>query len=302
MPRILTIAMTETMNAFTGMPATLGALPELAGRHEEIRRANVDHHVALARTAAAAGVKVIGFGELFTAPYFASVMHPMWAELAEDALEGPTVTTLKKVAEELAMVIIAPIYEKDPRTGSRFNTAVVIDASGEILGRYRKTHIPNGANEQGSFSERYYYGPADDSLGDYFPVFKTRYGRIGVGICYDRHFDGVMRTLAHRGAELIFSPAVTFGAKSEHLWELEFEVDAARHRVFIAGSNRLGTEVPFGVHYFGKSLIVGPNGRIEASRDKPGLVIGKIDLDLLNGVDPAGWRLVEDRRNDIYEP
>lgn len=299
--RTLKIGMSETKNAYPKMPTTLEGLADLAQVLPEIRAANVEHHVALAKAAAGAGVKALGFGELFPAPYFASVKDPMWRALAEDAESGPTISTLRQVARDLALVLVAPIYEHDARNGRRYNTAVVIDADGAILGRYRKTHIPNGSNEQGTFSELYYYGAADDSLGDYFPVFQTRYLKVGVGICYDRHFDGVMRTLARRGAELIFSPAVTFGAKSEHFWELEFEVDAARHRVFIAGSNRLGVEPPFGVRYFGKSLLVGPNGRLPVHRDLPGLVIGEIDLELLRHPDPAGWKLVEDRRPDIYD-
>lgn len=299
--RLLKIGMSETKNVYAEMPTTLEGLKGLADRLESMRAANVDHHVALARAAAGAGVLALGFGELFPAPYFASVKDPMWLALAEDAESGPTISTLRQVARELALVLVAPIYELDARTGRRFNTAVVIDADGAILGRYRKTHIPNGSNEQGTFSELYYYGAADDSLGEYFPVFQTRYCKLGVAICYDRHFDGVMRTLARRGAELIFSPAVTFGAKSEHFWELEFEVDAARHRTFIAGSNRLGVEPPFGVRYFGKSLLVGPNGRLPVHREVPGLVIGEIDLELLRHPDPAGWRLVEDRRPDIYD-
>lgn len=300
MSRLVTLALAETKNAFADMPERLDELPRLAGKMEAIRAANVAHHVELTRAAADRGAQVIGFGELFPGPYFAGTKDPMWLELAEDAETGPTVTELRALAESTRMIIVAPIYELDGRTGRRFNTAVVIDERGDVLGRYRKTHIPHGKNEQGEFSERFYYGAADDSLPEHFPVFETRIGRLGVAICYDRHFEGVMRTLKQNGAELVFSPAVTFGQKSEHLWELEFEVDAARNHLFIAGSNRLGAEPPWNVHYFGKSHVVGPNGRIPADRSVPGLVLSTIDLDELSRPDPSGWTLERDRRPDIY--
>lgn len=298
--RELTIAVTETINAYPGMPERVEDLPSLEGKLEDIRRANVDHHLALIEKAAARGVSIIGFGELFPAPYFAINKNPLWHPLAESAETGPTISTLREAAKQKSMAIIAPIYEKDP-SGARFNTAVVIAEDGRILGKYRKTHIPDGKNEQGEFNEPFYFGPAKGSA-DYFPVFETARARIGVSICYDRHFEGVVRSLAAHGAELIFSPAVTFGAKSERMWEMEFEVDAARHNVFIAGSNRKGSEAPWRQPFFGNSYIVGPNGRPSMDKSEAGLVIARVDLDSLSGRDPSGWNLVRDRRPDIYVP
>jgi N-carbamoylputrescine amidase len=286
-------------------------LPRLAGRLEEIRRANVDHHAALIERAAEKGARLMGLGEMFTGPYFALQKEPMWHGLAESAAEGPTVTTLAALARRLSVVIVAPIYEL-ARTGKRYNTAVVIDADGKILGKYRKTHIPMGKNEQGEFIEPFYFGPADDDMAaenkgaanlsknPYFPVFSTAVGRVGVAICYDRHFEGVMPSLAKNGAEIVMSPAVTFGAKSERMWETEFEVDAMRHRVIIAGSNRLGSERPWGQPYFGRSYVTGPNGRATADRSVPGLVLSTVDLAELRGPDPSGWNLERDRRPSIY--
>lgn len=300
MSRVLRVAATETKNAFGDMPERIEDLPRLAGRMDEIRDANLAHHEALARQAAAIGVRAMSFGELFTAPYFATVEDPMWLGLAEDALTGPTATRLAKLAAELRMVLVAPLFEHDATNGRRYNTAVVIDADGRVLGRYRKTHIPHGANEKNQFRERFYYGAADDSLTPYFPVFETKVGRVGVAICYDRHFEGVMRSLVAGGAELIFSPAITFGDKSEHFWEREFEVDAMRHRVFIVGSNRLGVEPPFGVHYFGRSHVAGPDGRVPSQRDLPNMIWADVDLDVISSTDGSGWNLVRDRRPDIY--
>lgn len=299
MNRDITIALTETISVFPGMPARPDGLDALAGRLEDVRSANVAHNLALIERAAARGAQIVGLGELFTAPYFALTRHPVWLELAEDAATGPTVTALAASAARLGVAIVAPIYERDPESGRRFNTAVVLDRRGKIVGKYRKTHIPEGKNEQGAFNEPFYFGPARD-VAEYFPVFDLGFVRIGVSICYDRHFDGVVRSLAAGGAELIFSPAVTFGAKSERMWAIEFEVDAARNNVFIAGSNRKGAEPPWNQPFFGGSLVVGPNGRVPVDRSEEALVVATVDLAELTRPDPSGWNLARDRRPDIY--
>ena len=310
MTRTIRVAMSETCNAYRGMPATVGELSALADRLEAIRAANVAHHVDLARAAASAGALILGMGELFTGPYFALGRDPMWLGLAEDALTGPTVTTLRQVARDTGLILVAPIFEHDPRSNRRFNTAVVIDEKGEILGRYRKTHIPVGENEQGAFCETFYYDRSDGDLGiwprnisrnRFFPVFETRLARLGVAICYDRHFEGVMSALAENGAELVLSPAVTFGEKSRRMWDLEFPVDAARHNLYIGGSNRRGVEPPWTQEYFGASYFAGPSGRVPTlTSTTPDLVIADLDLDLLRGADPSGWNLPRDRRPTVY--
>ena len=310
MTRTLRVAMSETCNVYPGMPKAVGGLSVLAGRLDAIREANVAHHVALARAAATAGAQILGMGELFTGPYFALGRDPMWVGLAEDALTGPTVTTLRGAARDTGLILVAPIFEHDPRSGRRFNTAVVIDETGEILGRYRKTHIPAGENEQGAFCETFYYDRSDGDLGTwprnisrnrFFPVFETRLVRLGVAICYDRHFEGVMSALAENGAELVFSPAVTFGEKSRRMWDLEFPVDAARHNLYVGGSNRRGVEPPWTQEYFGASYFAGPGGVVpNVAAPTPELVIADLDLDLLRGADPSGWNLPRDRRSKIY--
>jgi N-carbamoylputrescine amidase len=310
MSRLTKIAVTETRNAFLEMPGRTEDLGALEGRLEDIRRANVAHHAELIRAAAGLGVRAIGLGEMFTGPYFAVTRHPIWLGLAEDAESGPTLRELSELAKRHGIMISAPIYERDGKSGKRYNTAVLIDSDGTRLGKYRKTHIPEGENEQNAFNEPFYFGPSDEPLDNprsiasnrFFPVFESAVGlRVGVAICYDRHFDGVMRSLASGGAELIFSPAVTFGAKSERMWELEFQVDAARHNVFIAGSNRLRAEPPWNQQYFGKSYVCGPSGKIAAEPSPAGLVVATIDLDALSDADPSGWKLRRDRRPEIYE-
>jgi len=318
--RIVRAALTQTVNAYGEMPASLEALDALTAKLEAIRDANVEHHVALIERAASQGAQVIGLGELFTGPYFALERRPFWRGLAECATTGRTVSRLREVARAQHIVIVAPIYEEDGE--KRFNTAVFIDADGALLGRYRKTHIPSGQNEQGEFDERFYYQESDGAPqpaglrtqgrwrkspdmrhfppNTFFPVFESAVGKLGAAICFDRHFEGVMSSLSREGAELVFSPAVTFGAKSERLWHMEFQTDATRHRVFIGGSNRKGSEPPWNVEYFGASHFVSPDGPCPDLSDHPDLVISDLDLGTLAGVDPAGWDLQANRRSSIY--
>lgn len=292
---VVRAAMTETRNVYADMPGSVDDLATLADKLEDIRMANVSHHVELIAAAAAEGVRIVGLGELFPAPYFALRRDEFFKGMAESALYGPTITTMREVARARQMVIVAPIYELAGE--ERFNTAVVIDADGELIGRYRKSHIPRGRNEQAEFDEMFYYGPSRDQPP--LPVFTTAVGRVGVSICYDRHFTGMVAGLAANGAEIIFSPAVTFGRKSRRLWDLEFEVDAARHRVFIGGSNRRGSEPPFDQEYFGASYFVGPGGRLENRSQHAQLIVSDLDLGGLGEPDESGWDLRRDARADI---
>jgi N-carbamoylputrescine amidase len=186
--------MTQTVNAYRDMPDRVSDLHLLAGRLGDVRRANVEHHLSLLEEAARQGARVVGLGELFPAPYFALGRDPMWIALAEDAREGETVSAVRGAAKRLGLLVVAPIYERDDESGKRFNTAVVIGPEGDVLGTYRKAHIPFGENEQGGFHENLYYersdgnnrlGPANVSRNPYFPVFATPVGRLGVAICYD---------------------------------------------------------------------------------------------------------------------
>ncbi|TBR22453.1 acyltransferase [bacterium] len=295
---MLRAALTQTVNAYEGMPARVGELGRLKRHLGKVREANLEHHVQLLREARKRGARAVCLGELFPAPYFALGKDPMWRALAEDALKGPSVSAMRRAAAELGLVVVAPIYELDGRSGRRYNTAVVIEQDGRVLGKYRKAHIPCGVNEQGSFNETFYYGRSDwGGKKALYPVFKTSVGRLGVSICYDRHFEGVASALALAGAQVIFSPAVTFGEKSRRLWELEFLVDACRNRVFIGGSNRLGSERPWNQRYFGAGYFAGPDGlKLPELSDHPNLVLSDLDLGCLGRPDPSGWNLSRDRR------
>ncbi len=304
-------AMTQTKNAYAQMPDRVEDLLQLRHKLDDIRAANVDHNVSLIAQAAQAGAKVIGLGELCTAPYFALYTEPMWLAFAEDAETGPSVRSFCEAAKKYGIIIVAPIFESDSHTGKRFNTAVIIDEHGTVLGKYRKTHIPCGQNDRGSFHETFYYGPSDGQLGHspaniarnpYFPVFRTSVGNIGVAICYDRHFEGVIYSLKEGGAELVFCPAITFGKKSREVWHQEFFVDAVRHGVFIGGSNRQGREPPWTIEYFGDSYFCGPQGLIPEVPVGPGLLVADLDLSELSEPDPSGWNLPRDIRYDIYSP
>lgn len=289
--RVVRVALTQTCNAYSAMPERIEDLGDLQGRLEEIRGANVAHHLELMEAAQDRGVQVICFGELFPAPYFALGTDPLWLGLAE-AVEGKTIDEIRQAARRCSMIVIAPIFEQDGE--HRFNTAVVIDERGEVLGKFRKAHIPYGGNEQGSFHENFYYERSN--LDPLFPVFSTSLGVLGVSICYDRHFSYVVPSLARAGAELIFCPAVTFGAKSQRLWQHEFPTDAARFNVFLGGSNRKGSEKPWNQPYFGESYFVGPNGPCQNLSDHANLIVADLDFTTLREPDPSGWNLPRDTR------
>ena len=301
----LCAGLTQTKNAYTGMPDRVEELEALSSELEAISQANLDHHAVLIAAAAAQGVQVLGLGELFTGPYFALQVQEFWRGMAESSFDGPSVSFLQEQAKAHQMVLVAPIYEQ---TGERrFNTAVFIDADGRRLGHYRKVHIPKGKNESGKFDEAFYYQasegePQEGSLSSnpFFPVFQSAYARIGAAICFDRHFEGVMSGLADGGAQLAFSPAVTFGAKSRRLWAHEFQTDATRNQMFIGGSNRSGAEPPWNTSYFGESHFVGPNGPLENRSNHAELIVADLPLAALHAPDPAGWDLRRNRRPSCY--
>jgi N-carbamoylputrescine amidase len=174
---------------------------------EKIKQANIEKNVGFIDQAAKLGVQALCMQEVFTTPYFCAEQEPRWYEAVEKIPDGPTVKLMQEVAKKHGMVLIVPIYEEEI-TGVYYNTAAVIDADGKYLGKYRKNHIPH---TKPGFWEKYYFKPGN--LG--YPTFETAVGRIGVYICYDRHFPEGARALGLNGAEIVFNPSATVAGLSE---------------------------------------------------------------------------------------
>jgi N-carbamoylputrescine amidase len=262
---------------------------------EEIKRVNIQKHLGLIESAAKQGVKILCMQEVFTTPYFCAEQQTRWYEAVERIPDGPTVKLMQDVARERGMVIIVPIYEEEI-TGIYYNTAAVIDADGKYLGKYRKNHIPHVAP---GFWEKFYFKPGN--LG--YPAFDTAYARIGVYICYDRHFPEGARALGLNGAEIVFNPSATVAGLSEYLWKLEQPAHAVANGYFIAAINRVGYEAPWNIgEFYGQSYFCDPRGQIiaQAPRDEDALVVADLDLDMIREVRNT-WQFFRDRRPETYE-
>ncbi|MEZ5308809.1 MAG: nitrilase-related carbon-nitrogen hydrolase [Pyrinomonadaceae bacterium] len=263
---------------------------------EEIKKINLDLQMKMVDEAAEKGVQILCFQEIFTTPYFCAEQTTRWYDSVEAVPDGPTVKFMQTVAKEKGMVIIVPIYEEE-MSGVYYNTAAVIDADGSYLGKYRKTHIPHVAP---GFWEKFYFRPGN--LG--YPCFDTAFARIGVYICYDRHFPEGARALGLNGAEIVFNPSATVAGLSEYLWKLEQPAHAAANGYFVGAINRVGHEQPWDIgEFYGQSYFCDPRGQIiaEASRDKDELVVADLDMDLIREVRNT-WQFFRDRRPDLYGP
>jgi beta-ureidopropionase len=284
MPRIVKCGLIQATNAApTDAPI------------EEIKRANIEKHLSMIEDAARQGVQILCFQEVFTTPYFCAEQQTRWYEAVERIPDGPTVRLMQEVARRHQMVIIVPIYEEEI-TGIYYNTAAVIDADGKYLGKYRKNHIPH---VNPGFWEKFYFRPGN--LG--YPAFDTAYARIGVYICYDRHFPEGARALGLNGAEIVFNPSATVAGLSEYLWKLEQPAHAVANGYFIGAINRVGHEQPWDIgEFYGQSYFCDPRGQIvaEAPRDRDFLVTADLDLDKIREVRNT-WQFFRDRRPDTYD-
>lgn len=255
------------------------------------KQENIDKTISFIEAGTEQGVQVFGLQELFFAPYFAAEQDIKWFEWAEP-ITGPTIKKMQSVAKKHKVVIVAPIFEEVNR-GVYYNTAVVIDADGEILGAYRKNHIPHLKG----FWEKFYFKPGN--LG--YPVFDTAYCKVGVYICYDRHFSEGARVLGLNGAEIVFNPSATIDSLSKYLWELEQPSHATANMYYVGAINRVGKEMedsPF----FGTSYFVNPRGQFlsKGSYDQEELVIADIDLDFITETRKT-WQFYRDRRPETYD-
>src|SRR5262245_40645503 len=250
-------------------------------------------HLPMIEKAGQMGVQILGLQEIFNTPYFCPAQEPVWCDSAE-AVPGPTTERMAAYAKKYNMVLIVPVYER-AQAGVYYNTAAVIDADGTYLGKYRKTHIPH----TNGFWEKYYFKPGN--LG--YPVFETRYGKVGVYICYDRHFPEGARILGLNGAEIVFNPSATVKGLSQYLWKLEQPAHAVANGYFMGCSNRVGTEAPWNIgQFYGSSYFVDPRGNFlaQASEDKDELVVAEMNLDMIEEVRRT-WQFFRDRRPETYD-
>ncbi|HNY11444.1 MAG TPA: nitrilase-related carbon-nitrogen hydrolase [Candidatus Wallbacteria bacterium] len=267
-------------------------LQEGEGSVAEIKKAMIDKHIPIIEKAGKKGVQILCFQEIFSTPYFCPSQEIKWYETAE-TIPGPTTEMMCKYAKKYKMVIIVPMYEQ-VMTGVYYNTAVVIDADGTILGKYRKMHIPHLAG----FWEKFYFKPGNLN----YPVFKTRYADVGVYICYDRHFPDGARILGLHGAEIVFNPSATVAGLSQYLWKLEQPAHAVANGYFMGCINRVGVEKPWKIgKFYGSSYFVNPRGEIiaQAGEDKDELLTSDINLDQIREIRDL-WQFYRDRRPETY--
>jgi N-carbamoylputrescine amidase len=283
MPRIVRAALIQATLAEPSTSST-----------PKIKQAMLDKHLAMIAEAACKGVQVICLQELFYGPYFCAEQKTRWYDLTERIPDGPTTKLFCDVARKHGMVIVLPIYEEDI-TGVYYNTAAVIDADGSFLGKFRKMHIPHC---DPGFWEKFYFRPGN--LG--YPVFETKVGKVGVYICYDRHFPEGWRALGLGGAEIVFNPSATVAGLSEYLWKLEQTAAAANNIYYVGAINRPGWEEPWRIgEFYGTSYFANPRGQViaEGSRSTDSTVIADLDLDLIRDVRNV-WQFYRDRRPESY--
>jgi N-carbamoylputrescine amidase len=264
---------------------------------------NVDKAESMIRTAASDGAKIICLQEIFNTIYFCQAEDHKYFEFAEQ-IPGPTTERLGKVAAELDVVIIAPIFERRA-AGIYHNSAAIIDADGRCIGKYRKMHIPDDP----LFYEKFYFTPGD--LG--FKSWKTRFAKIGVLICWDQWYPEGARLTALRGAEILFYPTAIgwhpsekeeFGEQQHNAWETIQRSHAIANGCYVAVPNRTGHETPIGgdgIEFWGQSFVAAPSGEIvaKASADREESMVVEVDLAKLDQ-QRTHWPFFRDRRVDAY--
>jgi len=251
--------------------------------------------VSLIEEAAGRGAQIVCLQELFNGPYFCAEQTERWYELTERIPDGPTTKLMQDLARKHGMVMVVPLYEED-MSGVYYNSAAVIDADGAYLGKYRKNHIPH-CNP--GFWEKFYFRPGN--LG--YPVFDTKVGKVGVYICYDRHFPEGWRELGLGGAEIVFNPSATVAGLSEYLWRLEQPAAACANIYYVGAINRPGIEQPWTIgEFYGSSYFADPRGQIveQGPREGDAVVVADLDLDVIREVRNV-WQFYRDRRPETYD-
>ena len=266
------------------------------------KQQNIDTATELVTKAAKAGANIVLLQELFETPYFCQVHDFDYFKLATSVADNAAINHFKAWAKELDIVLPISFYEKSGNTF--FNSVTVIDADGEILGTYRKTHIPDGI----PYAEKFYFTPGDTS----FKVWDTKYAKIGVGICWDQWFLECARSMALMGAELLFYPTAigdepTLGINSKGHWQRCMQGHAAANLMPVIAANRIGTETisqngnDSTLEFYGSSFITDGRGEIiqEASKDKKEVLTATFDLDEL-AIARRQWGIFRDRRPSMY--
>jgi N-carbamoylputrescine amidase len=284
---------------------TIGLIQTVHGVHGdesvEVHKSQaIAKHLMLVREAKSRGAQIVSLQEIFYGPYFCAEQTTKWYDAAEEVPGGPTTRLFQELAKELGIVIVLPVYEREG-IASYYNTAAVIDADGAYLGKYRKHHIPHvGAGNNGcGFWEKFYFKPGN--LG--YPVFNTAYAKVGVYICYDRHFPEGARVLGLNGAEIVFNPSATVSGTSEYLWKLEQPAHAVANGYYVAAINRVGFEAPWNMgEFYGQSYLVDPRGSFVAmgGRDRDEVIIGEMNKSLIREVRES-WQFYRDRRPETYD-
>ena len=283
-PRIVRCSLIQAANA---------APPDAA--LDATKKAMIDKHVVYIEQAVKSGAQIVCLQEIFYGPYFCAEQTTRWYDFTEPVPGGPTIRLMQDLARQHHIALIVPIYEVE-QEGIYYNTAAVIHNDGTYLGKYRKTHIPHVAP---GFWEKFYFRPGN--LG--YPVFDLGFAKIGVYICYDRHFPEGARALGLNGAEIVFNPSATIAGLSEHLWRLEQPAHAVANGYFVGAINRVGVEAPWNIgEFYGSSYFCDPRGQIfaQATRDKDEVLTADLNLDLIGEVRKT-WQFFRDRRPDMYE-
>ena len=261
--------------------------------------ANIAKVETLVRAAAKQGAQVILPPELFQGPYFCTSQEERWFATAYPAATHPAVTALQPLAKELGVAIPVSIFERDGP--HYYNSLVMLDADGKQLGVYRKSHIPDGPGYQ----EKYYFRPGDTG----FKVWDTKFGRIGVGICWDQWFPEAARAMAVMGAQVLFYPTA-IGSEphdpsldTRDPWRRAMQGHAVSNVIPVVASNRIGTEQcgPAAQTYYGSSFITDHRGDLveELGREEEGVIVHAFDLDFLDR-HRAAWGFFRDRRTEFY--
>lgn len=253
----------------------------------------------MVRKAAQAGAKIILLQELFKTPYFCQIENYDYFKLAEEYPHSQLIARFQKIAQELDVVLPISFFEKDGNVF--FNSLAMVDADGTILGKYRKAHIPTGQ----CYEEKFYFSPGDDD----FKVFATKYGKVGIGICWDQWFPEVARILALQGAEIILYPTAigsepVLDKDSKDHWQHVMCGHAAANIIPVVASNRVGVEKEKGsaMTFFGSSFIADQYGNMVASMDRrsEGFITFEFDLENIND-QRISWGVFRDRRPDLYQ-